>query len=209
MIKELFESSFFMSNPNKGNHLINLMEKLYKGSFYLVDELACRDCKRICNSSSHERKQLHVFTKGEVYVMRMDQVFMLLTDVGENCDYMLDDSERMALIEMTCTSSEYATSKRQKAKGQLYNTLVTICSNQDVKNHINRKKARFVIFSWKDTSLDEPYDAAEESMIAMTRMSDEVYSVDNVSNFDFGFKYKEIRYPDILNWDNLLSVQKV
>ena len=37
----------------------------------------------------------------------------------------------------------------------------------------------------------------------MTEMSDEVYSIDNVSNFDFGFKFKEIRYPDTLNWDDL------
>ena len=32
-------------------------------------------------------------------------------------------------------------------------------------------------------------------MTGMTVMADEVYSPDNESKFDFGFKMKEIRYP--------------
>ena len=36
------------------------------------------------------------------------------------------------------------------------------------------------------------------SMMGMTVMADEVYSPDNESKFDFGFKLKEIRYPHAL-----------
>lgn len=41
-------------------------------------------------------------------------------------------------------------------------------------------------------------DSIEFSMKGMILMSDETYSPDNESKFDFGFKLKEIRYPDVL-----------
>jgi len=41
-------------------------------------------------------------------------------------------------------------------------------------------------------------DSVEASMKGMIQMTDEVYSPDNESRFDFGFKLKEIRYPDFL-----------
>ncbi|MBR5640450.1 MAG: hypothetical protein IKW83_12135 [Muribaculaceae bacterium] len=209
MIKELFESSFFINHPKRDCLNINFIEHPYKGNFSLLDEMACEGCKLICSPDVQDRKQLQVSSKSDVYVMKLDQVFNILNKAGENCDFMMDDSVIMALVEMTCSKSEYVVSKRQKAIGQLYNTLQTICVNKDVKEHIDREKARFVIFSWKDTSLNLPHDAAEESMIVMTEMSDEIYSIDNVSKFDFGFKFKEIRFPDILNWDGLLNVESV
>lgn len=207
MIKELFESSFFHKKPIVDAPNINFIEYPCKGQFSLCDKLACSGCKHVCSQNIKDRKQLLVYSREVVYVMKLDQLFKVIKSAGENCDYMIDDSFVMALIEMTCTSSEYIESKRQKAISQLYSTLQTMCENYDVRRHIEREKARFVIFSWKDTSRDESYDAVEESMILMTEMSDEVYSIDNVSNFDFGFKFKEIRYPDTLNWDNLYARQ--
>lgn len=203
MIKELFESSFFHKKPIVDTPNINFIEYTHKGQFSLIDKLACDGCKRVCSQNINDRKQLLICSRDVVYVMKLDQLFKVIENAGENCDYMLDDSVVMALIEMTCTSSEYVESKRQKAISQLYSTLQTICENSDVRGHIEREEARFVIFSWKDTSRDESYDDVEKSMILMTEMSDEVYSIDNVSNFDFGFKFKEIRYPDTLNWDDL------
>ena len=41
-------------------------------------------------------------------------------------------------------------------------------------------------------------DSVEQSMKGMILMSDEVYSPDNESKFDFGFKMKEVRYQDVL-----------
>ena len=55
------------------------------------------------------------------------------------------------------------------------------------------------MFSWRETIPDdEEMDFVESSMKGMTLMADEVYSSDNESKFDFGFKLKEIRYPSIL-----------
>ena len=75
-----------------------------------------------------------------------------------------------------------------------------VCSNQpDVRNHLGNKQARYVVFSWKETFPEnQEMDSVEASMKGMILMSDEVYSPDNESKFDFGFKMKEIRYPDVL-----------
>jgi hypothetical protein len=68
-----------------------------------------------------------------------------------------------------------------------------------IRNHIEAKSVRYVIFSWKETfSEDEEMDDVEKSMKGMILMTDEVYSPDNESRFDFGFKLREIRYPDVL-----------
>ena len=65
-----------------------------------------------------------------------------------------------------------------------------------VKEHIERLAVHYVVFSWRETfngnNID---DAVGSSMTGMTVMVDEVYSPDNDSKFDFGFKLKEIRYP--------------
>ena len=41
-------------------------------------------------------------------------------------------------------------------------------------------------------------DDIESSMKGMTVLNDVIYSPDNESKFDFGFKLREIRYPDLL-----------
>lgn len=56
-----------------------------------------------------------------------------------------------------------------------------------------------MVFSWKETFPEnQEMDSVEASMKGMILMSDEVYSPDNESKFDFEFKMKEIRYPDVL-----------
>ena len=56
-----------------------------------------------------------------------------------------------------------------------------------------------MVFSWKETfPKNQEMDSLEASMEGMILMSDEVYSPDNESKFDFGFKMKEIRFPDVL-----------
>ena len=71
--------------------------------------------------------------------------------------------------------------------------------NPDVRNHLEKKSSRYVVFSWKETFPEnQEMDSVEKNMTGMILMSDEVYSPDNESKFDFGFKMKEIRYQDVL-----------
>jgi hypothetical protein len=56
-----------------------------------------------------------------------------------------------------------------------------------------------VVFSWKETfAPDLKEDIVERNMADMTIMTDVIYSPDNELKFDFGFKLREIRYPDTL-----------
>lgn len=202
MLKELFESSFFTVYPLRRNVSLCLFEEEYQGLFSLADQVACESCIYPCGD---EKVQLSIESNKSVHVIKLDQVFEILNeDVGKNCDYLLDNNDVIVLVEMTCCSDKFSGSKRQKAKGQLYNTLNILLSVGTINLHINDKSKRYVVFSWKDTTLiKDTEDIVDINMSNMTILNDEVYSIDNESKFDFGFLYKEVRFPDCLNFDTL------
>lgn len=121
----------------------------------------------------------------------------------ENKVLMLDErtvSGDFSLLDsFACQGCKYVKDKRQKARRQLHNTLVLLFANPIIGEHINNKLLRYAVFSWKETFPEnEEMDSVERSMMEMTLMTDEVYSPDNESNFSYGFKLREIRYPDVL-----------
>lgn len=200
MLKELFEAHFYGTFPKVENKLPMLDERTFTGDFSLIDPNACYGCKYVCSEVSEEREQLKVHADQSVSIISIDQVFSYVREqVGEICDYMFDTTNTTILVEMTCSTSEHVIGKRQKARGQLYNTLCQLYANPVVRGHIEQNSIRYVVFSWKETFPDESeMDDIESSMKGMTVLTDIVYSSDNESNFDFDFKLKEIRYPDIL-----------
>lgn len=200
MLKELFEASFYKTFPKKGDKVLMLEERMAQGDFSLVDTKACQGCKYVCSDNPDGREQLKAHGDKQVSIVSLDQVFdYVREDVGEISDYLLDGTESAVMVEMTCSTTDYVKGKRVKARGQLYNTLSLLYKNPDVRNHMENKQARYVVFSWKETFPEnQEMDSVEASMKGMILMSDEVYSPDNESKFDFGFKMKEIRYPDVL-----------
>lgn len=202
MLKELFESSFYFTFPKKRNVTLALVEKEFTDRFVLFDSKACRDCRNKCSADKNGREQLVVNANSNVHVISLDDVFSYVKDpVGDNCDYMLDDDGQVILVEMTCTSSDYIGNKREKARSQLYNSLCLLNTNPDLRKHLDQKGKRYVVFSWRETMPDKSdSDIVETGMRSMMDMVDEVYSPDNVSKIDFGFVFKEIRYPDPLVW---------
>ena len=200
MLKELFEASFYLTFPKKEDKVLILEERMAQGDFSLVDTKACQGCKYVCHDNPDEREQLKAHGDNQVYILSLDQVFeYVCEDVGEISDYLLDGAESAVVVEMTCSTIDYVKGKRVKARGQLYNTLSLLNTSPDVRNHLNNKQAHYAVFSWKETFPEnQGMDSVEASMKGMILMSDEVYSPDNDSKFDFGFKMKEIRYPDVL-----------
>lgn len=117
---------------------VSLDEKTYSSGFSLVDPKACNACRVPCNEHASERRQLLVEATSTVNVINIEEVMSYVKeDVGLTCDYMLDDGKTVALVEMTCSASEYVTSKRQKARRQLYDTLCLLRANPDVKMHLD------------------------------------------------------------------------
>ena len=200
MLKELFEASFYITFPKKEDTILMLDERTAQGDFGLVDTKACQGCKYVCSDNPDEREQLKAHSDKQVSIVSLDQVFGYVKDnVGEISDFLLDGTESVIVVEMTCSTTDYVKGKRVKARGQLYNTLSLLSMNPDVRNHLEKKQSRYVVFSWKETFPEnQEMDSVEASMKGMILMSDEVYSPDNESKFDFGFKMKEIRYPDVL-----------
>lgn len=200
MLKELFESSFYLTFPPITHTQINLTELVLTGAFSLLDDKACKACKFVCASDIVNREQLKIVSKQNVNIISIDQIFSYVKDsVGETCDYMLESNEAVALVEMTCSTGDYVVDKRSKARRQLYNTIALLFSNQNLRQHITNNKSNYVIFSWRETFDNTMQsDGVEDIMKDMLIMTDGVYSPDNEMNFDFGFKLKEICYPHAL-----------
>ena len=200
MLKELFEASFYRTFPKKEDTILMLDERTAEGDFSLVDAKACQGCKYVCFENPDEREQLKAHSDKQVSIVSLDQVLGYVQEsVGEISDYLLEGPESAIVVEMTCSTTDYVKGKRVKARSQLYNTLMLLNMNPDVRNHLEHKQARYVVFSWKETFPEnQEMDSVEGSMKGMILMNDEVYSPDNESKFDFGFKMKEIRYPDVL-----------
>lgn len=208
MLKELFEAHFYYKAFKKrANCLLFIKEESLSKEFSLIDRQACIGCRFICDENPENRSQLIVFSNHTVNLVNVNQIFSYIDEeVGDICDFLLDDSSSASLIELTCTSNNYIESKRQKARIQLYNTIRLFYSIPDVKAHFLKEKSRYVIFSWKETFVESASsDEIERSMLGMTKMANEVYSPENESDFDFDFKLREIKYPDVLNWDSLVS----
>ena len=198
-MKELFEASFYITFCKKEDTMLMLDERNEHGDFVLVDKHACQGCKYICNDKQEEREQLKVHGDKQVSIISLDQVFSYVCeDVGEISDYLLEGTDTAIVVEMSCSTTDYVKGKRVKALSQLYNTLSLLNTSPDVRNHLESKKTRYVVFSWKETFPDEEMDSIESSMKGMILMSDEFYSPYNESKFEFGFKLREIRYPDVL-----------
>lgn len=200
MLKELFEGHFYGTFPKSDGKLLQLDERVESGDFSLLDLKACRECHYFCSDVVAEREQLKLHSDIPVSIINIDQVFSFTQEeVGEICDFMLDNNQTVALVEMTCSTSGYVKDKRQKARRQLYNTLCLLFANPIVREHIEKYFSRYVVLSWKETfpkGLAE--DVAERNMADMTIMTDFIYSPYNESRFDFDFKLREMRYPDVL-----------
>lgn len=211
MLKELFEKDFYLTFPPRAGKSINLREEVFNGSHGLNDPLACKKCIKECS----DKVQLRIETLSDVHCLGLDKVFDLVKEkVGDTCDYMLQDNDRVALVEMTCSQEKYVDestftevcneSKRAKARYQLRNTLSLLYTNGVIKQHLEKMTSRYVVFSWKDTS--DAYrnvDSAEKNMFDFISLADEIYSPNKESSFDFGFKWREIRYPQPLEWGKL------
>lgn len=200
MLKELFESQFYITYPKAKDKMLMVEERHESGVFSIIDPRACVGCKYVCSDEPKDREQLKVACTESASIVDMEQVFSFVQeDLGEVCDYMLEATDSSVLVEMSCSTPEYVMSKRPKARGQLHNTLEKLFTCPPIRKHIENKANRFVVFSWKETvTSNVEMDDVERSMRDMTILADAVYSPDNESKFDFGFKLKEIRYPSVL-----------
>lgn len=203
MLKELFESSFYITYPHKEN-LICLIESKYTKKFTLNDLLACQDCK-IYSEGASCCYNINIEAKDSVYCINANDVFKpIKEDIGDCCDYILSDDTRMVLIEMTCSQEKYVrTCKRSKALDQLTNTKCVLLANPCVKSFMDNHTIKYMIFSWKDTTPKYTKDSTEKGFSIFGEIANEAYSPDNVQDIYDDFKFKEIRYPDILCWDKL------
>lgn len=206
MLKELFESSFYITYPHKQNTRVSINERIHTGTFSLHDSLSCNSCPT-CIADPLTKENIKISTFSPIHEVSMSEITGLVKEeISENCDYILDDgTNTFALLEMTCSQPKYVDGgKRNKAMRQLYETLVCLFTNSNIRQHIERYKNKYAVFSWKNTlDLVDRNDKVEQGFLAFTDFSDEIYSPDNYRKFDFDFKYKEIRYPHILEWDKL------
>lgn len=207
MLKELFESSFYITYPQRPDIRVLINERIHRsGTFSLYDSLSCKTCEK-CIADPSARENIKITTSSPIHEISMSEVIgFVKEEISDNCDCILDDgTNTFTLLEMTCSQPKYIEgSKRNKALRQLYETLVSLFANSNIRKHIEGYKNKYAVFSWKNTlNAVDRNDTVEQGFLAFTDFSDEIYSPDNYRKFDFDFKYKEIRYPHILEWDKL------
>ena len=131
MLKELFESCFYKTFPTKKNVIVNLTERSYSGTFSLLDAEACRDCRLQCDPIPSNRKQLMVLTAKNVNTIKVDSIFKpVKEDYGRMCDYLMDDGNKFALIEMTGGRRDLPEGKNF---GQIFTEVKTIAREKTQK----------------------------------------------------------------------------
>lgn len=205
MLKELFESTFYRTFPSKKGTLVQVDEHFYTGKFSLYDPFACSRCP-VCSSGFGAKENLIVEAVTTVSCADVSQIFQYVADdTGRHCDKILADESIVALVEMTCSEERYigdsAKGKRSKARGQLLNTLLLFRQNLGVSRFLESRDKRFLVFSWKETYTGvDREDPIEQGFIPFTDFADSTYSPDNVQLYDYGFFFKEIRYPDVFKW---------
>lgn len=201
MLKDLFESSFYRTFPIKEGTIINLEHRLSNTeNFTLRDDEACKNCRFACVDNFDNRVQLNVKSTTPANYISIGQVFSYVEEpVGEICDYMIECTGFTSLVEMSCAQSEYVKNKRQKARRQLLHTISLLRTNEPIREHIDSIDKKYAVFSWRETfNAYDGIDDVEKNMLDLTVMADEVYSPNNEMKFEYGYKYKEIRYPDYL-----------
>lgn len=207
MLKELFESAFYLTHSRKADSLLMLNEAAHQGTFSMCDPAACASCEH-CRTNPEEKKNLIVHSSDEVHVLELAQVYALMvSNPDDNCDFMLESRGVPCVLEMTCSRQKYVEkSKRLHAMSQLYSTLCVLFAVPDIRAHMERAAKRYAIFSWKNTDLlEDDADGVERGFLPFTRFAEETYSIDNEQRFDFGFRFKEVRYPDTLDFDTLIK----
>lgn len=205
MLKELFESTFYRTFPSKKGTLVQVDEHFYTGKFSLYDPFACSRCP-VCSSGFGAKENLIVEAVTTVSCADVSQIFQYVADdTGRHCDKILADESIVALVEMTCSEERYVNDsergKRLKARNQLINTLLMFRANSVIRSFLDDKERRYLVFSWKVLQNQAtPNDIVEQGFIPFTDFADSTYSPDNVQLYDYGFYFKEIRYPDVFKW---------
>ena len=116
-----------------------------------------------------------------------DKVLMLEERMAQGDFSLVDDK--------ACQGCKYICSNQPEERVQLKahsDKLVSIVSLDQVFDYVREDVGEI------SDPENQEMDSVETSMKGMILMSDEVYSPDNESKFDFGFKMKEIRFPDVL-----------
>ena len=209
MLKEVFEKDFYRSYPKRENTVVNVVENVYSAQFSLSDPKSCESGKgtsacKLYDTCDHVNLWVH--SDEPVHVVSMDNVLEYLKNpLPHNADYVLCSKEKIRVVEMTCMeelyvetgSKTYSHGKRAHAQSQCEKLLLMLHSCGPIRIFVEHHAQKEAIFSWRRT--DEPV-VLENSMAYFDTMQREVERTISTLPMSFGFRFRELRYPEILEW---------
>lgn len=209
MLKEVFEKDFYREYPKRKDVLPNVLEDVRSGTFVLCDEKSCFGWQghNACqNNRTCNHVNLNIYSKEDVCIVSMDNVLSYLQNpLSNNADYILCSADKFRVIEVTCMEEQYVNEggrtypkgKRAHAQSQCEKLLLMLYQCGPIREFIDKRQVKESIFSWRKTDNGIVED---NDMASYTLMQNTVDSAIISLPMSFEFRFKEIKYPNVLKW---------
>lgn len=216
-MKELLEQHF-------GKHYLSTKQAIAEceikhGLFSFADAKACDDCKMhtpeleaICDKvvvnfdskdKSVECIQLERFIDNYANLKAFPS--------RQKCDLMLVDENKVVLCEMTCSKSKYIdsvvtfeTGKRNTARKQIEGAISLLMSVPELASEIAKRAQKIALFAYRTKDTIEEIDTFDNQVRSSIRSfianTDRHVDGGMYADMDDGFKFAEIKYPDLYIW---------
>ena len=204
----------FTSLHHKQHGTISLDEQSVNGVVSLNDDVACRSCIPFF-SVSCEHEVLKLDTQNtSISVVNIEKFLDNFDEVkGRRCDFLMFDSNKIVLLDMTCSMEEYLSphlveglpqqGKRLVARTQIEHTLDILTAEPAILAYINNKEKKEGVLAYraKDEDLfSNVPKVIEKTANVWLRMEEDFESRKLSFPMSYGFVFKSIKYPEVYNW---------
>lgn len=210
-MKTLLENDFVTYyGKHVGAHHVQLSQ--INGTKRICDSVACNQCLKFFRyNCQHE-----VFVIKCASVVNIINYEKFINDCGvkgDKCDLILYDTDKIVLVELTCSMEGMLTihfrngipqqGKRMKARHQLSDSIHTLCKVTPIKDAIAKLQKRETIFAYrvKDEDLFQNVpiviEKSERVWLELARQRESQQLILPMPN-DFSFQM--VKYPDEYVW---------
>lgn len=210
-MKTLLENDLVLHyGKRKGSVIIS--PRIVNGESVLFDPVACRQCVNFFRiHCPHETFCLNC--NNDVQVVDHESVINKLQLPGDKCDFLMYDTEKIALLDLTCTMEHYLgmhqvdgaarEGKRMKSRNQLAKSIERLCAVPSIATHIAGYQYRAAILGYrvKDEDLFRAvpvqFTKSEQVWLELARQREKRHLITPMPN---GFTFKMVRYPQAYQW---------
>ncbi len=216
MIKDLFAKRFVTDYDLKKADVIVPLT-LYKESFYLSDQKACRMCNTVRpykDDCDEENLRVEVKKDEEVTVINFEAFLNQFANALDKyslkrCDYILvddtDSHRKFAFCDLTCSASKYvegATGKRAKAMLQMKESLKSLLTVDVLNQYVLTFQKKVFLFGWRESPMPKDEPRRNDPLANMSVFNRTPSSESRTLEYEvfYGFSFIQVKYPARYQW---------